>query len=157
VADIAVSRTLRALKAAGNPVRLGILPHAAANRDHIRPADAKPYMNSSRRTSTVQYHFRRLVDALLLERVGWGEYRLTDAGRQVSRLARLLADDVAEHADREERDHVAERSLSLSLLAEGAVAQALDDRVDLVAELTQTLRAGRVETSRLRLLRSNAP
>jgi hypothetical protein len=114
-------------------------------------------MTSSPRTSTVQYHFRALVDALLLERVGWGQYRLTDAGRQVSSLTRLFTDEADEGTGGEERGQAATASMSLKLLAEGAVVGALRDTDDLVAELTQTLARGRVERSTLRLSRSKLP
>jgi hypothetical protein len=148
MADVAIVRTLKTLKAAGNPVRLEILLHAAANRDHVRPTDAKPFMTSSPRTSTVQYHFRVLVDALLLEKVGWGEYRLTRAGRQVSRLATLLANGVDEDADGEEPgEAAAAAAMTVTVHAEGAVAGTLRESDDLVAVPTRTLAHGRVERS----------
>jgi DNA-binding transcriptional ArsR family regulator len=156
VADVTVSRVLKALKAAGNPVRLQILAHAAANRDHVRPSDAKPYMSSSSSASTAQYHFRALVDALLLERVGWGQYRLTDAGRYVSGLSRMLADEVDEDAAREAHDQVTPSAMSVRLLAEGALGEALRETDDLVAELTRTLVHGQVERSTLRVSRSTS-
>jgi hypothetical protein len=98
-----------------------------------------------------------LVDALLLEKVGWGEYRLTRAGREVTRLATLLANGADEDADGGKAgEAAAAAAMSITVRAEGAVVGALRETDDLVAELTRSLTQGRVERSTLRVTRSTS-
>jgi antitoxin (DNA-binding transcriptional repressor) of toxin-antitoxin stability system len=131
---------LIALEAAAEPVRLQILLDAASRNGHIRPSDAKRYLDGSPRSGTLQHHFSKLRLAGLLRRVSHGQYELTAAGELVARLDPLLRRAAA--ADGTSRG--SDALFADALLPEGA---------ELLAHLQRRLTDGSIARCNLRISR----